>query len=342
MEHALDTRHTLDERKLHSRYYTASLIREAADCHILSADEVARLQSDLVLLLSNQWDRRSHGESSSVPVETAQEMMTSLLFIISLALKLYSSPERAVQALKTEALTELFEEGLKVAERNVAAARRLQKSIADNLMKTPNVFYRSTIVDGIRGFFQLYQPQFEAHEIHITADYPVLAGRPEADGIEFIEAYLRCLEAENAFCVRFRSGDIHRLLCGLTPEYGNIPLNIFEYVVLSAMGLVLVNRSPRKLDLSGDDVKTLCCLFFEKTDEEVRGVLHETVQMLYRCGLMPSSTRSYLGITMKQLAFDVKNAMKTDTMDRIFLVPSDSRREADISPSGAGNSSYLG
>ena len=60
-------------------------------------------------------------------------------------------------------------------------------------------------------------------------------------------------------------------------------------------------------------------------------MLHGTVQMLYRCGLMPSSTRSYLGVTMKQLASDVKNAMETDTMERIFLVPYDSRRKADIS-----------
>jgi len=112
-------------------------------------------------------------------------------------------------------------------DEKTAISRSLQKKILEHLLDTPNVYYRSTIADGVNGFFKLYRPQFAAHEIHITADYPILAGRPELDGIEFIEQYLRCIEAENAFCICFKPQDIHHLLCGLTHDYRSVPFNNF-------------------------------------------------------------------------------------------------------------------
>lgn len=42
-----------------------------------------------------------------------------------------------------------------------------------------------------------------------------------------MEKYLRCLEAENAFCIQFHSRDIHHLLCGLAQDYRNIPMNLY-------------------------------------------------------------------------------------------------------------------
>ena len=72
-----------------------------------------------------------------------------------------------------------LENGLKLIRRKMAVSRHLQKKVLEHLLDTPNVYYRSTIADGINGFFKLYRPQFSAHEIHITADYPVFMGRPE-------------------------------------------------------------------------------------------------------------------------------------------------------------------
>ena len=62
------------------------------------------------------------------------------------------------------------------------------------MFQTPNGFWRSTIEGGINGFFRLYRPEFAAHEIHITADYPPLLGRPALQGVEFMERYLQEIE----------------------------------------------------------------------------------------------------------------------------------------------------
>ena len=331
MGEALDTLHLIDAKQLHSRYYAGSLIQQAKSFHLLSDIDVSKIQSDLLVILAEQCDKWSHGESSSVPTEIAQDMMTSILFVISIKLKSYQSPEQAVEMLRSEQLKSLFESGLQIVSRKIAIAKHLQKRIADNVFETPNVYYRSTIVDGIKGFFKLYRPQFSAHEIHITADYPVFAGRPESDGIEFIEQYLRCIEAENEFCLQFCSQDIHHLLCGLTQEYRSVPMNLFEYVMLSASGLVLLNCNPQKLNLSKKDVENLYSLFFGKSDEDILRCLKKAVHMLNQQGLLPKSTKRYLSVTLQRFVSIISNAVKTGTLDKVFLVPVCPEQEMKIS-----------
>lgn len=331
MGEAFDTLHLIDVKQLHSRYYAESLIRQAISCHLLSDKDISKIQSDLLVILAEQCDKWSHGESSSVPIEKAQDIMTSILFVISIKLKSYQSPEQAVKMLKSEQLKSFFESGLQIVYRKIAVARYLQKRIVDNLLQTPNIYYRSTIVNGINGFFKLYSPQFSAHEIHITADYPVFAARPESDGIEFIEQYLRCIEAENAFCVQFCSQDIHHLLCGLTQDYRSIPMNLFEYVMLSASGLVLLNRNPQKLNLSKKDVENLYFLFFDKSDEEIAGYLEKAVISLSKYNLLPESTNRYLKVTLQKFVSAIYNAVKMETLDKVFLVPIYPEQEMKIS-----------
>ena len=130
------------------------------------------------------------------------------------------------------------------------------------------------------------------------------------DGIEFMEKYLRCLEAENAFCIQFHSRDIHQLLCGLAQDYRNIPMNLFEYVVLSAFGLVLLNRSPQKLDLSKEDLESLYFLFSDKSDEKIIRYLGKAVHLLSEHSLLPKSTGQYLEVTLQKFVSVIGNAVK--------------------------------
>ena len=321
MGEALDTLHPIDEKQLHPRYYAGSLIQQALSCRLLSERDIKRIQADLFVILSEQCDKWCRGESSSVPTEIGQDMMNSILFVISIQLKTCQSPEKAVEMLKTRRLKLVFECGLEIVRKKMVDAEHFQKQIVDNLLETPNVYYRSTIVDGINGFFKLYRPQFAAHELHITVDYPVFIGRAELDGIEFIEQYLHCIEAENAFCVQFHSQDIHHLLCGLTRNYRSVPMNLFEYVMLSAFGLVLQNRDPQKLNLSSEDIENLYLLFGRKADEEILKCLEKAVFVLNQQGLLPKSTKQYLTVTMKNFVSEISRAVKMETLDKVFLIP---------------------
>ena len=201
--HQLDIRRPMAREALNLRYYLQSLLAEARRCALISDAEIASVQAGMQALLLRQATAWLRGKSSSVPAKAAQEILASAAFVIGLRLKACSTPEAALEALKCETPTALFDSGLELINRRLTHARLLQRRIEARLFETPNHFYRGTIVDGVNGFFKLYKPQFAAHEIHITADYPPCLGRPELDGVEFIEHYLRRIEAENAFLACF-------------------------------------------------------------------------------------------------------------------------------------------
>ena len=326
----LDILHPIKAELLNPKYYVQSLIKQACNCGLLSDKELSKIQGDLLLILSEQMDKWSHGESSSIPTAKAQDIMTSILFVIGLQLKSYQTPEQAVDILKSEPLKVLFENGLKLVRRKMVVSRQLQKRILDNLLDTPNVYYRSTIADGINGFFKLYHPQFTAHEIHITADYPVFMGRPELEGIEFIDKYLRCIQAENAFCVCFASQDIHHLLCGLTRDYPNVPLNIFEPVLLSALGLVIRKRCPKRLDLTENDISYLYQKFSILKENDVQECLIKALSHLREEMDFPQISMQYAFLCIPKLSAAIRNAVKMQTLDKVFLIPAYPEQEPQM------------
>lgn len=327
---SLDRCSLLNAEALSAKDYVRSLIQQACSCGLLSDKEQFAVQTRLLLLLAEQTDKWSQGRSSSIPTEKAQAMMKSILFVIGVQLKTCSMPEQALEQLKSTPLNVLFEEGLKLVHRKTICSRRLQKAILEHLLDTPNVYYRSTIADGISGFFKLYRPQFSAHEIHITADYPTFMGRPELDGIEFIEKYLQHIRAENDFCMCFASRDIHHLLCGLTQDYRSVPLNIFEPVLLSALGLVLQERSPKHLDLTQQDVSLLYQRFSNQSEKHIEPCIMKALFSLNRVMHLPQASMRYALLCIPKLAAVILHAVKTDTLDKVFLIPSYPENEPQL------------
>lgn len=325
-----DIRRRLEPELLDPRHYAQSLIEQACRCGLLSDGELAAIRTELLAILAGQAERWSGGKSSSIPVEKAQELTASILFVLGVQLKSYQTPERAAEALCAEPLQALFESGMKRVQRKTALSRHLQKRILAELLATPNVYYRATIEDGISGFFKLYRPQFAAHEIHITADYPVLLGRPEAEGIEFIEEYLRRLQAENAFCVRFAPQDIDHLLCGLTPDHRSVPMNMFEPVLLSALGLTLRGRDPERLDLRDDDVRALYRLLGGLSADGTQERLSAALLALEEKMDLPQLSMRYAFRCIPKLVPVILNAVKQKALDKVFLVPAYPEREPHI------------
>ena len=78
---------------------------------------------------------------------------------------------------------------------------------------------------------------------------------------------------KDAFCRLFGSLTVHRLLLGLSPDYAQLPVNIFEPVLIAALGLVMVERLPSGLDLTTYDILLLEDTFESKTKEQIESAL---------------------------------------------------------------------
>lgn len=233
---------------LREEAYAATLVTCAERAGLFAASDKTAMQAGLYALLCELAARASKGKSSSLRIERAEELLESALFSLGMALKAEPTPEDALKKLKRTQIRTLFAEGQKLIGRKILICRALHKRLCKQLFDTPNVFYRSTVVDGIAGFFKLYDPLFGGQILHITADYPTCLGRPSVCGIEFIESYLQRIQAENDFLQLFPAQSVHVFLKKLVPGYAETPMNLFEPVFCRAALLAARGKDPTALE----------------------------------------------------------------------------------------------
>ncbi len=255
MNNGLDKIRVIDRASLNEEYYFQSLIEQARDKELLSDSDIERLQYECLTLLAYKTERYNAGDSSSIRVEKAQSIMTSILFTIGLWLKAYPSPDDAVDAMLTDSIDDLYQKGRRRIDVLLRATKALHTKLLRELIETPNVYYASTLVDGILGFFKLYDPEYAAQEIHITADYPLFNPMPRLAGIEFVKTYVAGAYYENQFCGRFSAEQIHNLLRGAVESYEGLGyeellINIYGYVLTAALKGRTVTELVRRFGCS--------------------------------------------------------------------------------------------
>lgn len=306
---------------LSSEHYFQSLLEQAYMAGMLSDMQLEKIQFDCLSLLAKQTEKYNNGDSSSIPVEAAQSLLTSIMYTIGAYLKTYADPDDAVASVQKDGIYTVYEKGSVCINRLVKYAKTLYSSITGNLMQIKNVFYSSTIVDGIKGFFKLYYPEFAAQEIHITADYPVYNHMERLEGIEFIHKYLECIYYENLFCVQFPAEAVHNLLCGYDEHYEHILFNIYEIVLSAAIGCILSGKDVRKLAMSPSSIKIINDLFRGKTRIEIEEILIKAVGQMSTLMELPEHLKQYLKGSLPQIAALVENAVLMQTLGRVFILP---------------------
>ncbi len=313
--------HLVNRSALSGKNYFVSLIKQGQLCKLLSDIEIERIQIESLTLLGKQTELFNNGASSSIPIEKAQELLASILYTVGVQLKSYASPEDAINALKTEKLDHLFYSGLKKINWKIMIAKQVHLRLKKCLFKTQNVFYRLTVVDGINGFFKLYNPRFSAQEIHITADYPTFNGVYDLDGIEFIEKYLQNITHENRFCSYFSENTVHHLLCGLDENNQKILMNIYEPVLITSLGCILTYHAGYDLNLNRNDIDTLANMFSGKDINEVKQLIKSALDKLIAELDCSFDLRDYLKNSITKIAVSIKNAAYHNCLDKVFLLP---------------------
>ena len=319
MNKALNKICIIESETLNSEFYFQSLAEQAHDKGLLNDSEIERLQYDCLALLAKKAEKYNSGYSSSLPVEKAQSLMASVLFTIGVHLKTFPSPDDAVMALKNNSVDDLYQQGLERIDKLLTSSKTLHKNLLKHLADIKNVFYTSTIDGGIKGFFKLYDADYSAQEIHITADYPVCFPVPKLAGIEFITTYLNRLYLENSFLGYFTPEDIHHLLCGGFGEYEELLINVFEPVLTAAIGCALTGADPRRLDISAGNASLPP--FENCSEKEILALIQTSAQKLNRIFDFSPQLYRYIKSCLPPIARTIQAAVDKKRLDKVFFNP---------------------
>lgn len=227
------TRELLDERQ-----YIQSLLNTAGALGLIDEAFLASFQRRFIDLLARQCCAFSAGLSRSMRTESVMSIGESILFTLSAHLIRFE-PLDALAQLQNRDLEDCYSDGRARVDSLVKSAELLYMAELRRPLPVPNELLRSTLEDDISAFFRLYNPAYGAHEIHITADYPVRFFPQGFQGIEFIRRYLDGMALENRFLRLLPSDRLRGCLAAYAAKsgftLGELHGNLFEIALACAL-----------------------------------------------------------------------------------------------------------
>ncbi|MEG6523566.1 DUF6179 domain-containing protein [Desulfotomaculum sp. 1211_IL3151] len=316
----IEKRYIINGNHLNPQFYFASLLQEAYACGLLFASDIERIQLQCFGFLAKKTEKYNGGDSSSIRVEIAENIMKSNLYTMGLYLKTLPNADCAVSELKTSNVVEIYQRGRKIIDDKLQVAMKFYRLAQNNKLITINYTYNATLDDnGIGAFFKAYDPDYAAHEIPASIDYQLCNPITDLAGVEFIEKYLANLFLENEFCTNFAPEDINGLLYGYDEGYQDLLINIFEHVFTGALGCWLAQRNVVKLNIPVDQIEVMynglarnihsLDLILSKASEGVLAELNITNPALQR----------YLAKNLPKIKTNITHAIETNNLDKVFV-----------------------
>ena len=309
-------RENLDERN-----YFKTLIEEAYYNEMITNDDIVSLQMQILQLLDEKVYKYTGNDSTSIRKEVMDDILNSNSYTISVYLKTFRNPDEAMKVIKEKGLKIAYQEGRKKIDKMLNIIRLMYIKVKQNKLNIANVTYNDTLIGGIKGFLKIYDPDFKAQDMKITADYPLynnLIGK--LDGVEFIKEYLNSIYLENVFCKKFSEEKINYLLYGYSYDYKDLIINIFEIVLLEAIGCKLVKRDIQDLAVSTDELNEIYVMFKGKEKIEIKQMINNVYQEISNELVFDNEQlQKYIEKNFDYIAEMITNAVEQNTLDKIFI-----------------------
>jgi len=309
----------IKEQDLNTEYYLQSLIEAGLKKNMLCQADIESIRLQFMGLLAYKSQRYTSGDSSSIKTETAKNILESCLFTTGLFLKTLG-PDEGICVLKQGEVKKLYDAGRRKLDIKLKTAKHLYANVLKNMIQTENITYSATLKGGIEGFFKLYDADYAAHEIRITADYPLSNPIRDLAGIEFMIEYLKSIAIENEFCKKFDDKNIHLVMLAYHSEYEHLVINLFDQVLLSAIGCILTNTLPSMLLIPGSKAIQLQSQWLLKTKYEIENeVFAAGRKLIERLSIHEEAHRRYIRESLIHLSGTIYAALQTLTLNKVFV-----------------------
>ena len=136
--------------------------------------DLLAVQVRLWELLAKQTARYTMGDSSSIPIELANELLSSICFTLGVDL---SNPD-TLKSLLNDDLEELFKIGLSSIKQKIDIGKQLWEEAWFSIPAIENISLRDTL-NGIGNFFKRYDYRYFAHTIPCDIDYQLCNPVPD-------------------------------------------------------------------------------------------------------------------------------------------------------------------
>lgn len=283
----------------------------------ISKDDRMLIEAKVWNFFSKHIERYTMGDSTSIPIEIAEELLNSICFLLRLEL-------RGSMNVKEVLLTEDLNALLKASWSKIAVLIESGKELLEAVRKTSpnieNISYNDTLKE-IGMFFNIYDYRFFAHNIDCSIDYQLSNPISEKlQGIEYINEYLKALLVENEFCIRFDENNIRYILKGYCSDYKELLVNLFEPILTNAIGLEIIGEDFLTLSISAFQREALLEIFRNLSQTEALAKLKYSANRICdSLGIVEKEKIEYIQKTAMKIYPRIEVGVSTGNIDNIFL-----------------------
>ena len=311
----------IKREKLDERNYFKTLIEAAFEEQMIIEDDIVNFQMQILQLMDEIVYKYNGVDSSSIRKEIMEDISNSNIYTISIYLKSFRNPDEAIKSIKDQGLEIAYQEGRKKIDKMLNIIRLMYIKVKQNKLNIENATYNDTIIGGIQGFLKIYNPDFKAQDMKITADYPLynnLIGKLE--GVEFIKEYLSSIYLENLFCKKFSEEKIKYLLYGYSQDYKELIINIFEIVLLEVIACKLVKRDVQDLSISIAELNEIYLMLENKDKSEIENIINLVYKEICNELILDNEElQRYIKKNLSSVVEIITNAVKQKTLDKVFI-----------------------
>jgi len=283
----------------------------------ISEEDKMLIEFKIWNLLGKHTERYTMGDSTSVPIEIAEELLNSICFSLGLELRELMN---AKELLMEEDISDLLKASWSKIASLMERGKKLLEAVRKSSPNIENISYKDTINE-IDKFFNKYDYRFFAHKIDCSIDYQLSNAISEKlQGIEYINEYLKALLIENEFCICFDKDNIIYILNSYCSDYKELLINIFEPILTNAIGLDILGRDILTLEISALQRETLLGIFRNLSKTEILVKLESSAKSVCDIlGVVDNEKIEYIQKTAVNIYPRIEVGLSTGNIDNIFL-----------------------
>ncbi|MCR1951117.1 MULTISPECIES: DUF6179 domain-containing protein [unclassified Clostridium] len=313
---------------LNQENYFQSLLQYSYNNNLLDKEDFEKVQIQIMNILKDIVTYYTMDSSSSVRVEVAESLLSSIYYTISLFIKNNSNANEAIKILKEESIKEIFNKGEKLLRVKFDDCISLLSSVQKTKLIIKNYAYNDTIDYGIPLFFKKYDIRYGSHETPGSIDYPLSNDNMNLVGIEYIENYLKKLNLENKFCSNFNTIEIEDLLNGYDKKSYHLLINIFDLVLTNSIGSVFLNKEASNLRITPYEKLYLKERFINLSEKEIKKEILLAVERICIEFLIDADDLdlvNYLNNASVKISHELNRDI--NQIDRIFITPNNEKEK---------------
>lgn len=290
---------------------------EMIPANLFSGNDLQILLPRLWELLGKQTERYTSKDSTSVTIETAQELLASLWYTITVDLDETGTP---YNRLLSDELMPFVKQGQTILQDKLEATKRLWEAVYRTSPEIQNYYYTDTL-RGIGDYLKRYDLFYFAHRKPSFIDYPLLNATSETiQGLTYTEQYLKGMLAENLLIHGFEKNAVICVLQTDAPDYQEHYLNLCEQSITNALGLAIIRKNVRTLRLGLEEQAEILEMMQNRSCEKQREFLH--VAALSICNQMEITDKwimDYVTSFCDTLLPRIEAALERMDMSNIFI-----------------------